>query len=63
MAAGLGLLISIVVVIPMALMSSLFWRSYTDIWKVMAKSMDIITGYAGGIGWITIIGLAVIKLE
>jgi uncharacterized protein len=62
-AAIIGLLISTVGGIPMALMSSLFWTGYHDVWEVAAKSLHTITGYAGGVGWTALIGLLVIKLE
>ncbi|MGX6445193.1 DUF418 domain-containing protein [Neobacillus sp. K501] len=63
MAAIFGLFISTAGGIPMALMSSLFWTSYNDVWEVTAKSLHTITGYAGGVGWTALIGLLVIKLE
>ena len=62
-AALFGLLISTAGGIPMALMSSLFWTRYNDVWAVTAKSLHTITGYAGGVGWTALIGLLVIKLE
>jgi uncharacterized protein len=58
-----GLLLSAAGGIPMALMSSLFWTSYNDVWETTAKSLHTITGYAGGAGWTALIGLAVIRLE
>lgn len=62
-AAIFGLFISTAGGIPMALMSSLFWRSYNDVLEGIAKSLHTITGYAGGVGWTALIGLLVIKLE
>ncbi|MGM0853445.1 MAG: DUF418 domain-containing protein [Bacillota bacterium] len=47
----------------MALMSSLFWTSYNNVWEETAKSLHTITGYVGGVGWTALIGLLVIKLE
>jgi uncharacterized protein len=61
--ASLGLLLSTVGGVPMALMSSLLWTSYNEVWEVTAKSLHTITGYAGGVGWTALIGLLVIKLE
>lgn len=63
MTAVLGLLISTVGGIPMALMSSLIWTNYNEVLELIAKSLHTLTGYAGGIGWIALIGLVVIKLE
>jgi uncharacterized protein len=63
MATIFGLIISTAGGIPMALMSSLFWTNYNDIWEVTAKSLHTLTGYAGGVGWTALIGLLVIKLE
>jgi uncharacterized protein len=62
-AALFGLFISTVGGMPMALMSSLFWTNYNEVWEVLAKSLHTITGYAGGVGWTALIGLLVIKLE
>ncbi|KMJ57240.1 hypothetical protein AB685_17720 [Bacillus sp. LL01] len=62
-AAILGLLLSTAGGIPMALMSSLFWTSYNDVFEAIAKSLHTITGYAGGVGWTALIGLLVVKLE
>lgn len=62
-AASFGLLLSTVGGIPMALMSSLFWTSYSDVWEVTAQSLHTLTGYAGGVGWTALIGFLVIKLE
>ncbi|MDT9025567.1 DUF418 domain-containing protein [Rossellomorea yichunensis] len=59
----LGLFLSTAGGIPMALMSSLFWTSYSDGLEAMAKSLHTITGYAGGVGWTALIGLFVIKVE
>ncbi|MCP3027629.1 DUF418 domain-containing protein [Halobacillus sp. A5] len=61
--AILGLLLSTAGGIPMALMSSLFWTSYNDVWESTAKSLHTITGYAGGVGWTALIGIVVIRLE
>jgi uncharacterized protein len=61
--AIIGLFISTAGGIPMALMSSLFWTSYNDVWEVTAKLLHTLTGYAGGVGWTALIGLLVIKLE
>ncbi|WP_404444289.1 DUF418 domain-containing protein [Sutcliffiella horikoshii] len=61
--AVLGLLISTAGGIPMALMSSLLWTSYNDVWETTAKSLHTITGYAGGVGWTALFGLAVTRLE
>jgi uncharacterized protein len=62
-AAIFGLFISTAGGILMALMSSLFWTGYNDVWEVTAKSLHTLTGYAGGVGWTALIGLLVIKLE
>jgi len=61
--AIVGLLLSTVGGIPMALMSSLFWTNYSHVLEVSAKSLHTITGYAGGIGWTALIGLLVSMLE
>jgi uncharacterized protein len=58
-----GLFLSTVGGIPMALMSSLFWLSYSDVLEATAKSLHTITGYAGGVGWTALIGLLAIKVE
>jgi uncharacterized protein len=63
MAALFGIFISTAGGIPMALMSSLFWTDYNNLWEVTAKFLHTITGYAGGIGWTALVGLLVIKLE
>ncbi|MEL4025204.1 DUF418 domain-containing protein [Lysinibacillus endophyticus] len=62
-AALLGLFISTAGAIPMALMSSLFWTSYSEIWELSAKALHTFSGFAGGVGWTALIGLMAIKLE
>lgn len=63
LAAIFGLFISTAGGIPMALMSSLFWTDYNDVWETTAKTLHTLTGYAGGVGWTALTGLLVIKLE
>ena len=62
-AAIWGLFLSTAGGIPMALMSSLFWTSYNQVLEETAKSLHTLTGYAGGVGWTSLIGLLAIKLE
>ncbi|SDW03168.1 DUF418 domain-containing protein [Paenibacillus sp. CF384] len=55
--AAVGLALSTLGGIPLALMSSLVWESPSYLARAVAGSLHNITGYAGGVGWAALIGL------
>ncbi|MGN4127777.1 DUF418 domain-containing protein [Lysinibacillus sphaericus] len=61
--ALIGILISTIGALPMALMSSMLWVNHVDVIELIAKALHTLTGYAGGIGWIALIGLVSCRLE
>ncbi|MGF7036657.1 putative membrane protein YeiB [Paenibacillus mucilaginosus] len=55
--AAVGLALSTLGGIPLALLSSLYWNSPSEAATAIAGSIHTVTGYAGGIGWASLIGL------
>lgn len=55
--AAVGLALSTVGGIPLALKSSLYWNNPSDAAAAIAGSLHTVTGYAGGIGWAALIGV------
>ncbi|WP_246183304.1 DUF418 domain-containing protein [Paenibacillus methanolicus] len=55
--AIVGLALSILGGLPLALMSSLYWNDPSEAEQAIAGSFHTLTGYAGGIGWAALIGL------
>lgn len=57
--AVVGLALSTLGGIPLALMSSLYWNYTSEAATAIAGSLHTVTGYAGGIGWAALIGFIV----
>jgi uncharacterized protein len=54
--SAVGLALSTLGGIPLALMSSLYWSYSSEAATAIAGSLHTVTGYAGGIGWAALIG-------
>ncbi|MFC4099412.1 DUF418 domain-containing protein [Paenibacillus xanthanilyticus] len=54
--ASIGLTLSVLGGMPLALMSSLYWHDPSAAARSLASALHTLTGYAGGIGWAALIG-------